>query len=88
MIPLLISPGNHIYEGVSERMLKGVKKSYGTEVLDSVTSMAKEFKVEVLKLVKLMTPELREVLARQCRDYGIDEEKFQHNFQLSCKLTT
>lgn len=64
------------YEGVSERMLNGVKESYGTEVLDSVTSMAKEYKVEVLNLVKLMTPELRDVLARQCRDYGIDEEKF------------
>lgn len=64
------------YEGVSERMLNGVKESYGTEVLDSVTSMAKEYKVEVLNLVKLMTPELRDVLARQRRDYGIDEEKF------------
>ena len=68
------------YEGVSERMLKGVKESYGVEVLDSVTSMAKEYKVEVLKLVKLMTPELREVLARQRRDYGIDEEKFPAQF--------
>ena len=68
------------YEGVSERMLKGVKESYGVEVLDSVTSKAKEYKVEVLKLVKLMTPELREVLARQRRDYGIDEEKFPAQF--------
>ena len=68
------------YEGVSERILKGVKESYGVEVLDSVTSMAKEYKVEVLKLVKLMTPELREVLARQRRDYGIDEEKFPAQF--------
>ena len=68
------------YEGVSERMLKGVKESYGVEVLDSVTSMAKEYKVEVLKLVKLMTPELREVLARQRRDYGIEEEKFPAQF--------
>ena len=68
------------YEGVSERMIKGVKESYGVEVLDSVTSMAKEYKVEVLKLVKLMTPELREVLASKRRDYGIEEEKFPAQF--------
>ena len=68
------------YEGVSERMLNSVKASYGPEVLDSVTSIANEFKVEVMKLVKLMTPELREVLARQRRDYGIDEEKFSAQY--------
>ena len=75
------------YEGVSERMLKGVKESYGSEVLDSVTSMAKEFKVEVLKLVKLMTPELREVLARQRRDYGIDEKKFPAQFPVELQAS-
>ena len=75
------------YEGVSERMLKGVKESYGTEVLDSVTSMAKEFKVEVLQLVKLMTPELREVLARQRRDYGIDEKKFPAQYPVELQAS-
>jgi hypothetical protein len=75
------------YEGVSERMLKGVKESYGTEVLDSVTSMAKEYKVEVLKLVKLMTPELREVLARQRRDYGIDEKKFPAQYPVELQAS-
>ena len=39
------------YDGVSERMLKGVKESYGIEVLETVTTMAKEYKDEVFKLV-------------------------------------
>ena len=68
------------YDGVSERMLKGVKESYGIEVLETVTTMAKEYKDEVFKLATLMLPELRDVLARQRRDYGIDQEKFPSQF--------
>ena len=50
-------------------------------------AMAKEFKVEVLKLVKLMTPELREVPARQRRDYGIDEKKFPAQFPVELQAS-
>ena len=78
------------YEGVSERMLKGVKESYGIEVLETVTTMAKEYKDEVFKLATLMLPELRDVLARQRRDYGIDQEKFPPQFPstVSCGGTS
>lgn len=64
------------YEGVSEELLGGVKESYGEEVLETVTRLAKEYEMEVVKLAGLMLPELREVLARQRRDYGIDEERY------------
>ena len=72
--------GKPEYEGVSERMLQGVKESYGVTVLEIVTAIGKEYKDEVSKLATLMLPELREVLARQRRDYGIDEEKFPAQF--------
>ena len=65
---------------MSEELLGGVKESYGEEVLETVTSVAEEYKKEVVKLAGLMLPELREVLARQRRDYGIDEELFPPQF--------
>ena len=61
---------------MSVSLMEGVKKSYGMEVLESVTNVALEYREEVLKLAQLVVQELREVLARQRRDYGIDEEKF------------
>lgn len=68
------------YDGVSEELLGGVKESYGVEVLETVTSLAEEYRTEVMKLAGLMLPELREVLARQRRDYGVDEERFPPQF--------
>lgn len=49
-------------------------------MLETVTSLAEEYKTELVKLAGLMLPELREVLARQRRDYGIDEERFPLEF--------
>ena len=57
-------------------LFTGVKKSYGEEVLHSVTEVAAEHKGEVVQLINFMIPELKTVLARQRRDYGIDEELF------------
>jgi hypothetical protein len=68
------------YNGVSEELLEGVKESYGLEVLDNVTRVAEEYRTEVVKLAELTVPELREVLARQRRDYGIDEKRFPPQF--------
>lgn len=68
------------YDGVSEELLNGVKESYGIEVLTNVAKQAEEYQTEVVKLAGLMVPELREVLARQRRDYGIDEERFPPQF--------
>ena len=63
------------YDGLSEELLVGVKESYGEEVLETVTSLA-DYKKKLAKLAGLMLPELREMLARQGRDYEIDEERF------------
>ena len=50
------------------------------EVLFAVTDLAEEHKEEVIKLTKLMLPEMKTGLARQRRDYGIDEESFPAQF--------
>ena len=54
----------------------GVKVSYKEEVLSVVTKIASTHKEEVLKLGEGNLPYIRTVLARQRRDYGIDEERF------------
>lgn len=64
------------FKGVSEDLFRGVKQSYGLKVLESVTEVAEEHKEEVVKVMNLFLPELKTVLARQRKDYGIDEERF------------
>ena len=64
------------FGGVSDKLFNAVKKSYGEDVLMSVTDVAEQHKGEVMKLTKLLLPEMRKVLARQRRDYGIDEDAF------------
>ena len=51
-----------------------VKKSYGEEVLEAVKNITKKCEKEVISLANLCLPELRTVLARQRRDYGISED--------------
>lgn len=62
------------FEGVGQDLFKGVKKSYGEDVLVAVMNIAREYEEEVVSLANLCLPELRTVLARQRRDYGISEE--------------
>jgi hypothetical protein len=62
------------FKGVSNEMFENVKKSYKNDVLAAVTAVAEEHTEEVLKLVNLIIPNLRTVLARQRRDYGISED--------------
>lgn len=66
--------------GVSEELFIGVKKNYGEGVLKVVSEVGELHKEEVYKLTNLMLPELRTVLARQRRDYGIDEESFPQQY--------
>ena len=68
------------YPGISEDLFSGIKKNYKEEVLNAVTYIAEEHKEEVYKLANLMLPHLQTVLARQRRDYGIDEESFEMDF--------
>ena len=58
------------YDGASEELLNGAKESYSAEVLETVTCLAEKYKTEVVKLARLILPDLREVLARQRRTTG------------------
>ena len=64
------------FSGVSSGLLEGVKESYGKDVLAAVTVDAQIHKGEVMKLATVIVPHLQTVLARQRRDYGIDEQRF------------
>ena len=52
------------FEGVGQDLFNGVKRSYGEEVLDAVSNIAKKCDEEVITLANLCLPELRTVLAR------------------------
>eukprot|EP00058_Branchiostoma_floridae_P018115 XP_002603604.1 hypothetical protein BRAFLDRAFT_93148 [Branchiostoma floridae] len=71
------------YTAVSDDLFAGVKKSYTEEVLSSVSDVAEEHMEEVKKLTNLMLPHMQTVLARQRRDYGIDEESFPMDYPVS-----
>ena len=69
-----------VSRGVDWELFEGVKASYKEEVLCVVSRVANEHKEEVLKLGEGMLPYLRTVLARQRRDYGINEERFPSQY--------
>ncbi|QQP50794.1 Hypothetical protein FKW44_011922, partial [Caligus rogercresseyi] len=71
------------YPVVSDKLFSSVKKTYTEEVLNSVSDVAAEHLDEVKKLTDLMLPHLKTVLARQRRDYGIDEETFPMDYPVS-----
>ena len=50
------------------------------EVVDVVVEQAKLYKEEVVTLTNLTMVELRQVLARQRRDYGIDEHLYKPQY--------
>ena len=62
--------------GVSEGLFCSVKKGYTQEVVDVVVEQASLYMEEVKQLTNLTMVEVRQVLARQRRDYGIDEQQF------------
>ena len=65
---------------VDWELFDGVKASHKEEVLCVVSRVANEHKEVVLKPGEGMLPYLRTVLARQGRDYGIDEERFPSQY--------
>ena len=67
---------NPVFRGVEWELFEGVKVSYKEEVLSVVTKVASTHKEEVLKLGEGILPHIRTVLARQRRDYRIDEDRF------------
>ena len=62
--------------GISDQLFLRVKESYGLPVLHAVSSVALDHKEELVMLTNLMLSEMKIVLARQRRDYGVDEEAF------------
>lgn len=63
----------------SQKLFGNVKKSYGQQVVEAVTEMANLYEEDCIKLCNFIVPELKTILARQRRDYGISEE-FQPRF--------
>eukprot|EP00731_Ephydatia_muelleri_P017622 Em0010g720a len=68
------------FSGVSKELFQGVKNKYKPEMLNSVSEMANEYMEDMVKLTNLMLPHLQQVLVRQRRDYGIDEETFPQQY--------
>ena len=62
------------YDCVSDDLFSGVKKSYGDSVTKVISETVLEHKDDAVKLVNLILPEMKQVLARQRRDYGLSEE--------------
>ena len=69
-----------LLDGVGSDLFNAVKENYGLDVVESVVQTAKEYMGEAMMVANLTMEELRIVLARQRRDYGIDEEKFPAEF--------
>ena len=73
---------NPEYAGVSEELFSGVKENYGKEVLKAVSDLAEDHIDDVRKLTNLMLPELQTVLARQRKDYGIDQDEYEMDYPI------
>ena len=65
-----------LFDCVSPDLFEGVKKSYNIKfnVVSSVATMSSKYLDDCLKLANLILPELKTVLGRQRRDYGISEQ--------------
>ena len=68
------------FSAVSKELFEGVKRSYGSSVVEAVSSFSNDFGEEAVKLVNLLLPEMRKVLGRQRRDYGLDPTAFPVEF--------
>ena len=62
------------FDCVSEDLFTGVIESYNKDVVEAVKSVSEMYMEQCVALANLMMPELKVVLARQRRDYGLSEE--------------
>ena len=62
------------FSAVEANLFEGVKESYNESVVEAVITASQENGDQCVKLANFIIPELRTVLARQRRDYGISEE--------------
>ena len=63
-----------VMESENTELFQGVAASYGEAVVQAVRDTAEENMKECVTLLNLCLPEMRTVLARQRRDYGISDE--------------
>ena len=63
-----------VLDSVPNDLLSGVLSSYGDVVVAAIKDAAEENLPDCVSLLNLCLPELRTVLARQRRDYGISED--------------
>ena len=63
-----------VLESESRDLFSKVLASYGEVVVEAIKNAAKENMDDAVKLLKLCLPELRTVLGRQRRDYGISDK--------------
>ena len=75
------------YPLVSDDLFHGIKRTYNEDVLKSVSDLAEEHLEDVKKLTNIMLPHLQTVLARQRRDYGIDEDAFPMEYPVEEQAT-
>ena len=68
------------FSAVSQELFDAVKESYGSSVMEAVSSYGPEYVEDAVKLANMMLPELRTVLGRQRRDYGLDQDRFPAEF--------
>ena len=57
-----------------DEMFTVVNKSYGSSVVLAIKQMATDNMEDAIKLANLVLADMKEVLARQRRDYGISED--------------
>lgn len=62
------------FPGISDGLFRGIIESYNEDVVNVVIENAEEHKSDVVKLANFILPELRTVLARQRKDYGLSDE--------------
>ena len=62
------------FDCVSINMFKGVKNSYSSEVVAAITDTASKYMDDCIKLCNFILPELKIILGRQRRDYGICQD--------------
>ena len=62
------------FDGIGLDLFNGVKQSYGSSITHAIGEALIENKDDAIKLTNLILPELKVVLARQRRDYGLSED--------------
>ena len=74
------------FDCINLELFKDVHQSYNENVVSAVKRISAQYLDDCLKLVNIILPELKTVLARQRQDYGSEVKHSNHNIQLKTKL--